>query len=37
MKPPEVEVGRPVVKEPAGNVITTAPVPEAAPARVQVI
>ena len=37
LKPPEVEVGRPVVKEPAGNVSTTAPVPDAAPLSVHVI
>jgi len=36
LKPPP-DAGRPVVKEPAGNVSTTAPVPEAAPLSVQVI
>jgi len=37
LKPPVVAEGRPVVKEPAGNVSTTAPVPEAAPLSVHVI
>lgn len=37
LKPPVVEVGSPVVNEPAGKVIKTEPVPDAAPASVQVI